>query len=73
MTIEVYETGIHGKTMVYVEEDGNMKLIDHLFAIKQPTGIYYRKGKKIGYHWLLHPITVDKLKLGLAVQKLPPE
>lgn len=70
--MEILETGMEGKLMVYVEE-AEKKLIDRLFRLKPPTGTYYRKGAKFAYHWLLHPLTVAKLRLKQPVIKLPPE
>lgn len=73
-TVEIYETGIHGKTMVYVAvEPKNQPLLKRLSSIKKAIGTYHKGLKIVGYHWLLHPITVEKLKTGRPVIKLPPE
>ena len=72
--IEILETGISDKLMVYVEIDGNMDILDRLFRKKPPVAIYYdNKGIKFAFHWLLHPITVGKLFPGQPVTKMPPE
>ena len=72
--VEVYETGIHGKTMVYVGvEPQNQPLLNKLSTIKKATGTYHEGLKIVGYHWLLHPITVAKLKLDKQVVKLMQE
>lgn len=48
------------KMMVYVTID-EKDAVNRLFKRKPPTGIYYAKKHKIGYHWLVHPITASKL------------
>ncbi len=39
------------------------ELNNKLLALKPPTGVYYQAGKKMAYHWILHPSTVAKLKI----------
>ena len=73
--IEVYETGMFGKTMVYVMVDG-LKAVEKLFKLRSEAAIYYdmrQKGKKIAYHWFLNPVTVKKMGWQDLIVPLPPE
>lgn len=70
--IEILETGIPNQLMVYVTVE-ERKVLERLFRIKQEAAIYYKQGYKIAYHWLLNPVTVQGLKLGLSVVRIRPE
>ena len=48
--------------MVYVTMD-ERKLIASLFKLKPEAAIYYKRGKKIAYHWILNPLTIAKRKI----------
>lgn len=56
--------------MLYVTID-EKKLVNRLFSLKQKAAVYYERVKgnyrKIGYHWILSPITVAKLKLNIPI------
>lgn len=53
---------MHDKVAVYVSVD-ETALVNRLFNVKDAFAIYYAKGKKIAYQWILHPITFSKLSL----------
>lgn len=59
--IESLSTGTYQQTMLYISVD-ERDLIDKLFKVDQPA-VYYRQGKRVGYHWLVNPITLAKLKM----------
>ncbi len=50
------------KGFVYVTVN-EKQLTDKLFRIKPESAIYYKNGKKIGYHWNLSSNTIGKLNL----------
>lgn len=50
------------KQMVYVTVD-ETDTVNRLFRQKEPAAIYYNKGKKEAYHWILNPVTIAKMQL----------
>jgi len=72
--VEFYETGIPSKIMAYVAvEPENRKILERLSDIKQATATYHKGTRVVGYHWLLHPITVGKLKTDKEIIAVPVE
>ena len=69
---QLFETG-QNSVMVYVEEKGNMNLVDRLFNKKEPAAIYYKNGVKFAYHRILHPITIKKMGIPGCIIKSKPE
>lgn len=49
-------------TMVYCSVEEKKKA-NRLFHLKAPTAVYYKQTKKIGYHWLISPVTAKRLRL----------
>lgn len=71
--VEVLETGMEGKIMLYVTPD-ERKVLRKARSLRKEAAIYFdRKEQILAYHWLFRPSTIKKFKLGIPVLKLATE